>query len=148
MAKKQDKSLIEKEKRGRKRLIKSPAEMQERAEQYFIECEEQGKSPNIAGLTLFLGFSHRTQIAQYYNDFPEYKEVIDYIKTYMESIQLENLENKEKATAGIIFNLKCNFGYNDRQQEESEKVNNMASALSAAMDIIKNQSMNNESSNH
>lgn len=139
MAKKQDK-ITEKKKVGRKRKIESPEEMRERAYQYFIECEQKYKSPNYAGLALFLGLSSKTQINEYYNNFPEYKDTIDEIKSYIENIQLEKLESKEYATAGIIFNLKCNFGYNDRQQEESEKVNNMASALSVAMDIIKNQS--------
>lgn len=147
MAKKQDK-IIEKKKAGRKRKIESPEEMRERAYQYFSECEQKEKSPNYAGLALALGLSSKTQINEYYNNFPEFREVIDEIKSYIESIYLDKLECKEYATAGIIFNLKCNFGYNDRQQEESEKVNNMASALSAAIDIIKNQSMNNESSNH
>lgn len=147
MAKKQDK-ITEKKTAGRKRKIESPEEMRERAYQYFSECEQKDKSPNYAGLALFLGLSSKTQINEYYNNFPEFREVIDELKSYIESIYLDKLESKDYATAGIIFNLKCNFGYNDKQQEESEKINNMASALSFAIDIIKNQSMNNESSNH
>lgn len=136
MAKKQEKTQEEKSKRGRKRLIESPDEMQERAEQYFRECEQNGKSPNIAGLTLYLGFSHRQQINEYYNNFPEYKKVIDFIRTYIESIQLEKLENKEYATAGIIFNLKCNFGYNDKQATD-ETVKELSSSLINAINKLK-----------
>lgn len=144
MAKKQDKPLTEKGKRGRKRKIENPEEMRERAYQYFSECEQKKTSPNFAGLALFLGLSSKTQINEYYNNFPEFREVIDEIKSYIESIYLDKLESKEYATAGIIFNLKCNFGYSDKQKEDDDKVNNMASALSTAMDIIKNQSINNE----
>lgn len=144
MARKQDKLLTDKKKCGRKRIVSSPEEMQDRAEQYFTNCEQKGYTPNIAGLALYLGFTDRKMISEYFNKYPEFQEVIGYIKLYMEDKLLIKLENKETATAGVIFNLKCNFGYNDKQQEESEKINNMASALSTAMKIIENQSINNE----
>lgn len=148
MAKKSNKPVLQNKKVSKKRLIKSPEEMEERAIEYFNYCNEENKLPNVAGLMLFMGFTDRRMLSQYDNEYPDYREIISWIRLYLENANVEMLANKDYSTAGIIFNLKCNHDYNDKQQEESEKVNNMASALSVAMDIIKNQSMNNESNNH
>lgn len=148
MAKKSNKPVLQNKKVSKKRLIKSPEEMEERAIEYFNYCNEENKLPNVAGLMLFMGFTDRRMLSQYDNEYPDYREIISWIRLYLENANVEMLANKDYSTAGIIFNLKCNHDYNDKQQEENEKVNNMASALSVAMDIIKNQSMNNESSNH
>lgn len=92
---------------------KKPNDLEKMAEKYFNEQEVQNKPCSIAGISYFLGFTDK-------NDFLELEKQADFapvisrIKLRMESQAINMLTDKSYATTGVIFNLKCSFGYSDK----------------------------------
>lgn len=119
---------------GRPRFYKTPEEMQERIDLYFSECDEfktkvlvkykegydivdfpSGKKYSVAGLAYYLGFSQRTQLADYAKDHPEFSDTIKRARLKIESQRIEDcVENDTKNAAGIKFDLINNFDYKDK----------------------------------
>lgn len=86
--------------------------------------------PSILGLSLFLGIDRHT--LQYYEENPLTDEdgavIDDYSTTIKKARQkiekyVSDQLHREKNVTGIIFNLKNNFGWVDKQEVESTNVN-------------------------
>lgn len=86
-------------------------------ELYFEDCEEKQRHPTISGLALALGFKNRRSITDY-KDNKEFSHTIKKARLYVESY----LENQlySGSVAGVIFNLKNNFGWKDKTEVDTK----------------------------
>ena len=94
----------------------SPQEIEKLADEYFKMCDEKGKPYTITGLALALDTDRRTLLNYEEKDdfFPTIKKVKQKVENYAE----EKLFNGSN-TAGVIFNLKNNYGWVDKQEVDT-----------------------------
>jgi len=87
---------------------------------YFEECKEEKEHPTVSGLAYFLDVDRKT-ITNYQSRgefFPTIKRAKAYIEAYLEQKLFGN------TVTGVIFNLKNNFEWKDKQElEQSGGVN-------------------------
>ena len=107
--------------KGRKKML-TPQEFKDGAQKYFDDCEIKEKSPTVAGLAYALGFSTRQSMHDYAKD-PDYKEVINRARLYIESHISELMLSREVFTAGQIFYMKAVYAYDDKQEKEDKTPN-------------------------
>lgn len=123
---------------GRPKAYTEVEKMQEKIDQYFNECDRKKEPYTITGLALALDLD-RKSINNYAKDsefFPTIKKAKLIVENYLE----KRLINDSSAT-GIIFNLKNNYGWSDKQEiQHSGNVNNPFSELSTEelRQLIKN----------
>lgn len=103
---------------GRPLKYKSVKAMQEDIDKYFAECDEKGKPYTVSGLAYALGTTRRTLLD--YEEKDEYTHTIKKAKTKIELFNEEMLYSKDVSTTGVIFNLKNNYGWKDKQEIEAE----------------------------
>jgi hypothetical protein len=105
--------------RGRPMKFKSPQEIEKLADEYFKMCDEKGKPYTITGLAIALDTDRKTLLNYEEKDgfFPTIKKIKQKVENYAE----EKLFNGNN-TAGVIFNLKNNYGWVDKQEIDT-KVN-------------------------
>ena len=96
-----------------KKKYRTHKDLEKMAENYFAEQEELNKPCSIAGISYFMGFADKSEFLELEND-EEFAPVINRIKLKIESQAIEMLTDKSYATTGVIFNLKCSFGYSDK----------------------------------
>jgi predicted transcriptional regulator len=92
--------------------------MQEDINKYFAECDEKGKPYTVSGLAYALGTTRRTLLD--YEEKDEYTHTIKSAKAKIERFNEEMLYSKDVSTTGVIFNLKNNYGWKDKQEIEAE----------------------------
>lgn len=114
--------------RGRPKAYKEAEIMQQKIDKYFKECEQKHEPYTITGLCIALDICRDTL-----SEYMKKEEFSDTIKKA--KLKVENYLEKhliiDTSTTGIIFNLKNNFGWSDKQQiEHSGNVNNPFSELS------------------
>lgn len=108
---------------GRPRLIESPEQMQEMAEAFFADREAKNKPPTIAGLCYALGFSERHALSEY-EKRSEFSATVKRLRMRIEQDRNECLILKETFTPGLIFDLKNNHNWVDKQEvQHSGSVN-------------------------
>lgn len=115
-------------KTGRPKKYKSVKLMKEKIDMYFEMCDEKNEPYTVTGLCLALDICRDT-LLEYSKD----KLFSDTIKKA--KLKIENYLEKhlitDSSTTGIIFNLKNNFGWTDKQQlEHSGNINNPFEGLS------------------
>ncbi len=100
-----------KNKGGRPVKWKSVDEMQSKIDEYFLNCVENGLHQTITGLAIALNMTRQGLI-----DYSKKDAFADTIKKaklrcehYVENLALG------KSPIGAIFNLKCNYGWVDKQ---------------------------------
>ena len=118
----------------------TPEKMQERIDEYFIECEgtiltdpNNGKPildkfghpniigarpPTVTGLALAIGFNSRQSLLNYQAK-AGFKEVLIRAKSRVEAYVEERLFDKDGA-AGARFSLQFNFGWREEKDDESK----------------------------
>jgi len=104
----------QKSKRGRKPKYSAVEEMQQKIDAYFAECEAKEKPPTISGLALALDMT--TQGLREYSAKDQFSATVRKAKQRVEVALEERLGGQ--AATGSIFNLKCNFGWRDKQEFE------------------------------
>lgn len=136
----------EKKKRGRPFKFKSAKEMKRKIDEYFESCFEEvwdevrdddgvvkwvprldrhgnivkyQKEPfTISGLAVFLGTNRQTLLN--YEETDEFFDTIKQAKAKIEAYTEKQLYNdKARNTTGIIFNLKNNYGWSDKQEVDT-----------------------------
>lgn len=103
---------------GRPLKYTSVEDMQKDIDKYFAECDENGKPYTVSGLAYALGTNRQTLI-----NYEEKEGFFDTIKSAKAKIELFNEEmlyNKDVSTTGVIFNLKNNYGWKDKQEIEAD----------------------------
>lgn len=103
---------------GRPLKYRSVKEMQEDIDKYFAECDESGKPYTVSGLAYALGTNRQTLIN--YEEKSAFFDTIKGAKAKIERFNEEMLYNKDVSTTGVIFNLKNNYGWKDKQEIEAE----------------------------
>ena len=96
-----------------KKKYRTHKDLEKMAENYFAEQEELNKPCSIAGISYFMGFADKSEFLELEKD-EEFAPVINRIKLKIESHAIEMLTDKSYTTTGVIFNLKCSFGYSDK----------------------------------
>jgi len=125
-------------KKGRPKAYTEVEVMQQKIDKYFSECDQNKEPYTITGLALALDLD-RKSINNYAKDsefFPTIKKAKLKVENYLE----KRLINDSSAT-GIIFNLKNNYGWSDKQEiQHSGNINNPFSELSTEelRQLIKN----------
>lgn len=115
-------------KRGRPKAYTEVEIMQKKIDQYFEECYKNNEPYTITGLCIALDICRDTL-----SEYMKKEEFSDTIKKA--KLKVENYLEKhliiDSSTTGIIFNLKNNFGWSDKQQvEHSGNINNPFSGMS------------------
>ncbi|MFS4438605.1 terminase small subunit [Paracoccaceae bacterium GXU_MW_L88] len=101
---------------GRPLKFESVEALEEMIESYFVDCDQSKKPYTVSGLAVWLDTSRQTLIN--YEDKEEYFDTIKRAKARCEAWVEENaLMSKTNATFSI-FNLKNNFGWKDKTEQD------------------------------
>ena len=95
---------------------KSAKELQEGIDKYFQECDEKEKPYTMSGLAYSLGIDRKTLIN--YGERDSYSTLIKKAKQKVECQLEENALMGKSNSIFTIFNLKNNYGWVDRQEQE------------------------------
>ncbi len=116
------------EKGGRPKKYKEAEIMQQKINKYFEECNKNNEPYTVTGLCLALDICRDTLLE--YSKDEKFSDTIKKAKLKVENY-LERHLITDSSTTGIIFNLKNNFGWTDKQQlEHSGNINNPFEGLS------------------
>ena len=98
---------------GRPLKYRSKKKLEAAIEEYFRNCDATEKPYTMSGLAVHLGIDRRTLLNYGSREefFPTIKKARDKVESYAE----EQLYLSSH-TAGVIFNLKNNFGWKDRAE--------------------------------
>lgn len=108
--------------RGRPKAYTEVEVMQQKIDKYFKECYKNKEPYTVTGLCLALDITRET--LSEYSKKDEFSDTIKKAKLKVENYLEKSLITTGPAT-GIIFNLKNNFGWKDKQEiEHSGEVNN------------------------
>lgn len=103
---------------GRPRLYDDPESFAQKADDYFAFVEEAGKRPTVSGLSYYMGFEDRDGFSNYASYGPDYSRTVKRAKLRMEDDRTQALIDKGTFTPGQIFDLKNNFGWKDKTEQE------------------------------
>lgn len=99
---------------GRPRRYKSAKDFDAAVETYF----EDATKPTMSGLAYALGFEDRDSFTRYEEYGPDFSRTVKRARLRIEQDRHERLIDKEKFTAGVIFDLKNNHGWRDKSEQE------------------------------
>lgn len=114
--------------RGRPAKYEDPKEMQKVIQEYFDECSKEGKRPTVTGLAYIIGTDRKTLLRYENNEecgwLTQYddsvrvgfRDTIKDAKRFIESQYEDGLINDGKTPIGLIFTLKNNYGWVDKQE--------------------------------
>ena len=103
---------------GRPLKFNSAVEMQTAINEYFAKCDAEDRPYTVSGLAVALDTNRQTLIN--YEGKDEFVDTIKNAKAKIEAYNEEMLYNKNIPTVGVIFNLKNNYGWKDKQEIEAE----------------------------
>ena len=98
---------------GRPKAYTEVEIMQQKIDKYFNECKKKQEPYTITGLCIALDICRDTLSEYMKND--EFSDTIKKAKLKVENY-LEKHLITDSSTTGIIFNLKNNFGWKDKQE--------------------------------
>ena len=99
---------------GRPPKYKTAEEMQKKIDEYFMQCDKEKRPYTVTGLALALDLDRKALIS--YGENEKFSNTIKKAKAKVERWLEENLISGQGNAVGIIFNLKNNYGYKDRQE--------------------------------
>ncbi len=100
---------------GRPRLFQSTEAFEEKANAYFAQITSDER-PTLAGLCLFMGFCDKESFSNYATYGDEFSRTIKRVQLRIEADRHNRLIGKDTFTPGVIFDLKNNHGWVDRQE--------------------------------
>lgn len=103
---------------GRPLKYKNAKLLQDDIEKYFAKCDEQSKPYTVSGLAYALGTNRQTLIN--YGEKEDFIDTIKAAKAKIEAYNEELLYSKDVPTVGVIFNLKNNYNWKDKQEIEAD----------------------------
>lgn len=106
--------MNEKHAGGRPLKYKTKEELQEKIDRYFMECDRDKKPYTVTGLAMAMDMTRQELIN--YGNREEFIDTVKKAKLKVERWLEENLITGQGNATGIIFNLKNNYGYKDRQE--------------------------------
>lgn len=115
-------------KAGRPKKYTEVELMKQKIDLYFKKCDNKNEPYTVTGLCLALDITRET-LNQYLKD-EQFSDTIKKAKLKVENY-LEKHLIIDSSTTGIIFNLKNNFGWTDKQElKHSGNINNPFEGLS------------------
>lgn len=117
---------------GRPLKYESVEVMQKDIDKYFAECDEKQRPYTVSGLAYALGTNRQTLIN--YEDKSGFFDTIKEAKAKIERFNEEMLYNKDVSTTGVIFNLKNNYGWKDKQEIEADIKNDVTITIDLSDD--------------
>lgn len=105
-------------KRGRPRLYGSAVEFAAKIEAYFEARAADERPPTLAGLCVFLGFCDKQALTEYEGYGPEFSLPVKRARLRIEEDRSQRLLGKDTFTPGVIFDLKNNHGWKDKNETE------------------------------
>ncbi len=106
--------------KGRPKKYTEVEIMQQKIDKYFFECKQNNEPYTITGLCIALDVCRDTL-----NEYMKNGDFSDTIKKA--KLKVENYLEKHlicySSTTGIIFNLKNNFGWKDKQENINVETN-------------------------
>lgn len=105
--------MAEKKKGGRPPKYTDEQKMQKKIDEYFAKCDKDHEPYTITGLGLALDMSRQDLIN--YSNKKQFFDTIKKAKARVEHYLEKRLIN-DTSTTGIIFNLKNNYGWKDKQE--------------------------------
>ena len=109
-----------KKKTGRPKKYTKKEEIESKIEEYFKNCDIHNKPYTVTGLSLALNMS-RQDLINYSKD-KEFFDTIKKAKLKIENYLEEHLVTDSSVT-GIIFNLKNNYNWKDKQENVNIQTN-------------------------
>jgi len=85
-------------------------------EEYFTECEKEQRRPTLAGVSLHLGFADRDTFTTYKNKGEDFARTVKKARMIIEDDRWQQLLDKDRFTPGVIFDMKNNHGWKDKQE--------------------------------
>ncbi len=107
---------------GRPNKFKSVEEMQIAIDNYFKDCDEKERPYTISGLAYALDTNRQTLLD--YQEKDDFSDTIKKAKAKIEQFVEERLFVGNN-TAGVIFNLKNNYNWKDKQEIEADVKNDV-----------------------
>jgi hypothetical protein len=104
------------------RKFTSVKKLQAAINKYFKECDEKGRPYTVSGLAVALDTNRQT-LLNYEEKFPEFIDTIKSAEAKIEAFNEEKLYDRNIPTVGVIFNLKNNYDWRDKQEIEAD-INN------------------------
>ena len=95
--------------------FRSVKELQKKIDEYFELCKEEKKPYTITGLALALCTTRDLLVD--YESKDKFSDTIKRAKLKIHNYAEESLFTRNN-TSGVIFNLKNNFGWNDKTETE------------------------------
>ena len=102
---------------GRPPKYKTQEELEEKCTEYFTICDEKDEPYTVVDLALSLGYAGRQGLW----NLKLKKKFMDTIKKATDTIEGQRVRKMLKGgqnVAGCIFDLKNNFGYKDKIEQE------------------------------
>lgn len=115
--------------------LDNPEEVQAKIDEYFEVMDKCNRPYTMSGLAYFLG-TNRMTIMNSRNRNPEINEIIGRARDKIEQYVEEQLFVNPR-TVGCIFNLKNNFGWQDKQEISVGQTNQNLLADMSTEDIKK-----------
>lgn len=112
----------EKNKGGRPPTFRYPKDLMKKADEYFEDCDEKKRPYTVAGLCYFLGFADKCSFTDNEKRSDQFSYTIKRIRMKIEAYKNEKLLTSGNPTAGVIFDLKNNHGWTDKQEIETTEV--------------------------
>jgi len=113
-----------------KLTLHDPAEITRKTNEYLCQCEQQEVSATIPGLAYALGFSNKSSLHSavdnmaFRDDLKDTRDsVADALKRarlFIEAQRVQRMVDGKGNVVGAIFDLKNNFGYIDKQVNETD----------------------------
>jgi hypothetical protein len=120
--------------------FQSVEELQQKIDEYFEMCDEKGKPYTISGLAYYLDTNRQTLLN--YEGRDEFFDTITRAKARIEAFVEESLWQPKIAT-GVMFNLKNNFGWQDKQSlEHSGPEGGAIQFVSSTPDVVNEDEWN------
>ena len=94
---------------------KTPKELKKAITKYFNNCDKENKPSTISGLALALGFLTREALLSY-NEKEGLGDIVKEAKLKIQKSYEEQLIIRRSGATGLIFILKNNFNWKDRQE--------------------------------
>ena len=102
-------------------LYKTPEELEQKLDEYFIYCKAEEEFPNIAGMTYFCGFAQRSSWTDYENKGDKYVHVIKRAKTQCYNLKFQEAAKGKMDRSIFIFDAVNNHDmFNTRSENKSE----------------------------
>lgn len=130
---------------GKPLTFKTPEELQVAIEDYFQKCDSEGRPLSVTGLVEHIGLGSRKVLIDYENR-PDYRHTVKRAKLIIEDYYEQQLLKSENPI-GVIFNLKNNFGWQDKfsVQHKRNRTGSGKSTLAEAIEAGKRNIDENKS---